>query len=100
MRYPTGQAFVECCLGFKILDIKSSSLIYLNVSLDVIYFHVACNNLRHRFSGGPGYNGVIQRMADLLYTSRTQFPHSAITINSVLSRKDIGYFALFTWTLI
>ncbi|KAG8248416.1 hypothetical protein J6590_040880 [Homalodisca vitripennis] len=34
-------------------------------------------------------------MADLLYTVRTQFPNSKVFVNSVLTRTDISYKALF-----
>ena len=70
-------AYLECCPGGKIRDVKNILLGYLDVRLSVIYFHVGTNNLRKGFRGGPGYNGghgkreVLHDMADLLFTART-----------------------------
>jgi len=93
---------VECCPGGKIIDIKNRLLqYYVGVSLSVIYFHVGTNNLMRGYRGGPGYNGghgkreALHDMADLLYTAKTQFPHSKIFLNSVLIRRDLTYKALY-----
>lgn len=94
-------AFIECCPGGKIVDIKNRLLNYLDVDLSVIYFHVGCNNLRRGYRGGPGYSGghgkreVLHSMADLLFTARKRFPNSKLILNSVLIRQDIGYKALY-----
>lgn len=96
-------AFVECLPGGKITDVKNRLLSYLGVSLDCIYFHVGCNNLRRGYRGGPGYNGghgkreALHAMADLLYTAKTSFPGSRVFLSSVLVRRDIGYKALHSF---
>jgi len=94
-------AMVECCPGGKIIDIKNRLLQYLGVNLSVIYLLVGTNNLKRGYRGGPGYNGghgkreALHDMADLLYTAKTQFPHSKVFLNSVLIRRDITYKALY-----
>ncbi|KAG8324002.1 hypothetical protein J6590_102730, partial [Homalodisca vitripennis] len=92
---------VECCPGAKINDIKQNLLKLVNRQFSVIYLHVGTNNLIRGYKGGPGYNGghgkrqALHSMADLLYTVRTQFPNSKVFVNSVLTRTDISYKALF-----
>lgn len=96
-------AFIECIPGGKILDIKNVLLSYVGVNLSVIYIHVGCNNLRRGFKGGPGYNGghgkreALHDMAELLFTARTKFPEATVVLNSVLTRRDIGYGALYNF---
>lgn len=93
-------AYIECCPGGKIADIKHILLSYVGVTLAVIYFHVGCNNLRKGYRGGPGYNGghgkreALHSMADLLYSAKTLFPKAKIFLNSVLIRHDISYKSL------
>lgn len=93
-------AFIECIPGGKILDIRNVLVSYVGVSLSVIYIHVGCNNLKWGFKGRLGYNGghgkreALHDMAELLFTARTQFPNSTVVLNSVLTRRDIGYRAL------
>lgn len=96
-------AFVECIPGGKILDVRNRLLSYLGVSIDVIYIHVGCNNLRKGYRGGPGYNGghgkreALHAMADLLYTTKTNFPDAKVYLSSVLVRRDISYGALHSF---
>lgn len=96
-------AFVECLPGGKILDVKNRLLGYVGVSLDAIYVHVGCNNLRRGYRGGPGYNGghgkreALHAMADLLYAAKRSFPEAKIFLSSVLVRRDISYKALHSF---
>ncbi|KAG8270521.1 hypothetical protein J6590_084008 [Homalodisca vitripennis] len=72
-------AFVECCPGGKIVDIKNVLLGYVGVSLNVIYLHAGCNNLKRGYRGCPGYNGghgkrgALHSMVELLFVAKTQF---------------------------
>jgi hypothetical protein len=101
----TEGAYVECCPGGKITDIKNIILSYVGVRLSVIYFHVGCNNLKRGYRGGPGYNGghgkrgALHCMADLLYSAKTQFPNAKVFLNSILVRRDISYKALFDFNV-
>lgn len=94
-------AYIECCPGGRILDIKTKLLKYADHDLSVIYIHVGTNNLKMGFSGRAGYNGghgkreALHAMADLLFTVKTLFPSAVTFLNSILVRSDIGYKALF-----
>ncbi|KAG8335120.1 hypothetical protein J6590_076296 [Homalodisca vitripennis] len=94
-------AHLECCPGGKALDIKNKLLYYIDLDLDVIYFHVGAKNLRRGYRGRPGYNGghgkreALHSIADLLFTAKTRFQNTKIFFNSVLTRRDITYKALF-----
>ncbi|KAG8310800.1 hypothetical protein J6590_056638 [Homalodisca vitripennis] len=98
-------AYLECCPGGKIVDIKNRLLNYVGLSLSVIYIHVGANNLRKGYRGGLGYNGghgkreALHSMADLLFTVKTNFQNSKIFLDSVLIRRDIGYKALHDFNL-
>lgn len=99
----TEGAYVECCPGGKITDIKNVLLSYVGVSLSVIYLHVGCNNLRKGYRGGSGYNGghgkreALHCMADLLFSAKTQFPKARTFLNRVLVRRDISYKSLLNF---
>lgn len=98
-------AYIECCPGGKIVDIKNRLLSYVGLSLSVIYIHVGANNLRKGYRGGPGYNGghgkreALHSMADLLFTVKSNFQNSKIFLDSVLIRRDFGYKPLYDFNL-
>lgn len=94
-------AYIECCPGGRILDIKTKLLKYLNQDLSVIYIHVGTNDLKRGYRGKAGYNGgdgkkqALHAMADLLFTTKNHFPNALVFLNSILIRSDISYKALF-----
>lgn len=99
-RCKQGGCFVSVHPGAKIKDIKHKVKSFTKLNPKVIYFHVGKNNLPVGYRGGPGYNGgcgkreALHSMADLLYTTRTLFPHSKVLVNGVLSRADISNAAI------
>ncbi|KAG8253564.1 SUMO1 sentrin specific peptidase 8 [Homalodisca vitripennis] len=94
-------ATVDVNPGAKILNIKRKKLKdYVQVQPPVIYIHVGTNDVAMGYNGGAGYDGgcgkkeVLHRMAELLYTCKTEFPNAKIILNSILRRRDINDIAL------
>ncbi|KAG8244043.1 hypothetical protein J6590_031045 [Homalodisca vitripennis] len=89
----------------KVLLIGDSHLRHSSFEAVVRGAHLECcpgaNNLRRGYRGRPGYNGghgkreALHSIADLLFTAKTRFQNTKIFFNSVLTRRDITYKALF-----
>ncbi|KAG8291608.1 hypothetical protein J6590_056064 [Homalodisca vitripennis] len=94
------EVILECRPGARITDLKEVLLSYVNHRFSVIHIHVGTNNLRRGYRGGPGYNGghgkreALHDMADLLFTTKKNFPNSKVFVNSIIIRSDISYKAL------
>ncbi|KAG8252149.1 hypothetical protein J6590_065336 [Homalodisca vitripennis] len=91
----------KCCLpSLKDDSVSHWSLLVTDIKERVIYLHGGTNDVKLGYNGGPGYNGgsgkkvVLDSMADLLFTCRTNFTKAKVFLNNILLRRGVSQKAL------